>query len=179
MDLVVGRVGRAHGLTGEVAVEVRTDQPELRFVPGAHLRAGDERVLTIDTLRWHQDRLLIRFEGCEDRSDAENLRGVMLLVDVPDDERPDDPEEFYDHQLVGLAAVTVDGVAFGEVREVLHLPMQDVLAVRSEEGREVLVPFVSDIVPEIDLDGGRVLVDPPEGLLTDEDQPQEAPAHED
>lgn len=169
MELVIGRVGRAHGLTGEVAVDVRTDQPELRFVPGARLRAGDERMLTIDTLRWHQDKLLIRFEGCDDRTAAEELRGLELHVDVPDDERPEDPDEFYDHQLLGLAAVTVDGVAFGEVREVLHLPMQDVLAVRSERGREILVPFVSDIVPEVDLDGRRVLVDPPAGLLTDED----------
>src|SRR5262245_8277361 len=115
MELVVGRVGRAHGLTGEVAVDVRSDQPELRFVPGVPMRTGDERVLTIDTLRWHQDKLLIRFEGCDDRTAAENLRGLELLVDVPDDERPDDPEEFYDHQLVGLAAVTVDGEALGEV----------------------------------------------------------------
>jgi 16S rRNA processing protein RimM len=169
MELVVGRVGRAHGLTGEVAVEVRTDQPELRFVPGARLRAGDELVLTVETVRWHQQRLLIGFEGYLDRTAAEGLSGLFLEVDVPDDERPEDPDEFYDHQLVGLSAVTVDGEPIGEVHEVLHLPMQDVLAVRSEQGREVLVPFVADIVPSVDLEGGRVLVDPPAGLLTDED----------
>lgn len=173
VDLVVGRVGRAHGLTGEVAVEVRTDQPELRFVPGARLRAGDERVLTVESVRWHQQRLLIGFEGYEDRSAAEGLSGLLLQVDVPEDERPEDPDEFYDHQLVGLAAVTVDGTAIGEVHEVLHLPMQDVLAVRSEEGREVLVPFVAEIVPEIDLEAGRVLVDPPAGLLSDADSTDE------
>jgi 16S rRNA processing protein RimM len=100
-----------------------------------------------------------------DRSTAESLRGVLLLAEVADDERPDDPDEFYDHQLAGLAVVTTRGGHVGDVAEVLHLPSQDLLAVRTADGREVLIPFVAQIVPSIDLEAGRVVVDPPPGLI--------------
>ena len=167
--LVVGRVGRAHGLRGEVAVEVRTDDPEGRLGPGAVLLTEPAAAgpLTVETGRAHSGRLLLRFEGVVDRTGAEGLRGVLLVVDVPDDERPEDPEDFYDHQLVGLRAETLDGASVGEVSDVLHLPGQDVLAVRRPDGRESLVPFVEAIVPTVDLDGGRVVLDPPPGLLED------------
>lgn len=169
MELLVGKIGRAHGLRGEVAVQVRTDQPEDRFAAGMVFDT-DLGPLRITSLRWTSGRLLVHFEGVTDRTGAERLRGTSLVADVPDDERPEDPEEFFDHQLVGLHAQTVGGEDIGEVAEVLHLPMQDVLAVRTPEGREVLVPFVAEIVPEVDLDGGRVLLDPPPGLLGPEEE---------
>jgi 16S rRNA processing protein RimM len=167
VELVVGRVGKPHGLRGEVTVEVRTDSPELRFAPGTVLTTDPPmpRPLVVETMHWHSGRLLLAFEGVLDRSAAEALRNVRLVIDVPDDEVPEDPEEFYDHQLVGLAAVTVGGVEVGVVNEVLHLPSQELLALRTPDGREVLVPFVAEIVPQVDLPAGRVVLDPPPGLL--------------
>ena len=172
MQLVVGRIGRPHGVRGELTVEVRTDSPELRFAPGSSLTTDPAAAgpLVIDDARWHSGRLLLAFAGVRDRNAAEALRNVLLVVDVPDDETPDDPEEFYDHQLVGLAAVGPDGAVLGTVGDVLHLPSQELLAVRTVEGREVLVPFVHEIVPEVDVAGGRVLVTPPPGLF---DEPPE------
>ena len=167
MQLVVGRIGRPHGVRGEVTVEVRTDSPELRFAPGRKLATDPPTAgpLVVESLHWHSGRLLLTFAGVEDRTAAETLRNVLLVVDVPADERPEDPEEFYDHQLVGLAAVAADGGALGTVAEVLHLPSQELLAVKTPEGREVLVPFVAEIVPEVDLGGGRLLITPPPGLF--------------
>ncbi|MET9021214.1 ribosome maturation factor RimM [Actinopolymorpha sp. NPDC004070] len=164
MELLVGRIGRAHGLRGEVAVQVRTDAPEERFVPGASFTT-DKGELRIAAVRWSSGRLLVCFDGVRDRTAAEGLRGTDLVAVVSDDERPDDPDEFYDHQLVGLAALTVAGEIVGEVTEVVHLPMQDLLAVRTPDAGEVLVPFVAAIVPEVDLENRRILIDPPPGLL--------------
>jgi len=165
--LTVGRITRAQGVRGEVVVDVRTDDPDARFVEGAVLATEPERAgpLTIGRLRWQGTKLVVRFRNVPDRDAAEALRGVRLVVDVPDDERPEDPDEFYDHQLVGLQAVTVGGEAIGTVHEVLHLPAHDVLAIRRADDSEVLVPFVSEIVPDVDLDAKRILVDPPGGLL--------------
>ena len=169
MQLVVGRIGRPHGVRGELTVEVRTDSPELRFAPGSSLSTDPAAAgpLVIDDARWHSGKLLLSFAGVHDRDAAEALRNVRLVVDVPDDETPDDPEEFYDHQLVGLAAVAADGAALGTVADVLHLPSQELLAVTTPDGREVLVPFVREIVPEVDVTAGRVLVTPPPGLFDD------------
>ena len=169
LRLVVGRIGRAHGLRGDVAVDVRTDDPELRFAAGTVLLTDPPAVgpLTVESGKAHSGRLLLRFAGVADRTAAEALRGTLLVVDVDPDERPEDPDEFYDHQLVGLRVRTLDLVDVGEVADVLHLPAQDVLAVRREDGAEVLVPFVAAIVPVVDLDAGQVLVDPPAGLLED------------
>jgi 16S rRNA processing protein RimM len=107
VQLVVGRIGRPHGVRGELTVEVRTDSPELRFAPGTTVSTDPEAAgpLEIEAARWHSGRLLLSFVGVRDRTAAEGLRNVRLVVDVPDDETPEDPEEFYDHQLVGLAAV--------------------------------------------------------------------------
>jgi len=167
MLLVVGRVGRAHGLRGEVLVDVRTDSPELRLAPGAVLSTdpGSAGPLTVATGRVHSGRLLLHFAGIGDRSAAEALRGVLLLAEIDPDVLPDDQDEWYDHQLVGLDVVLTDGERVGEVREVLHLPGHDVLAVTRPDGTEVLVPFVSQIVPEVDLSANRLLVTPPPGLL--------------
>lgn len=167
MDVIVGRIGRPHGIRGEVTVEVRTDDPEGRLAPGSSLRTDPPTVgpLTIVRGHVHGGRLLLHFEGYDDRSAAERLRGVLLVADVDPAERPDDPDEFYDHQLVGLAVRTVDGEPVGVLHEMLHLPGQDVLAVRRPDGSEALVPFVSELVPVVDLDAGEIVVDPPPGLL--------------
>jgi 16S rRNA processing protein RimM len=167
LRLVVGRIGKAHGLRGEVSVEVRTDDPELRFGPGAELETepAERGPLTVAAGRVQSGRLLLSFEGVGDRTAAEALRNTLLIVEIDPDELPDDPEEFYDHQLVGLSVVTVDGRDVGTVAEMLHLPTQDVFAVRRPDGREALIPFVAQIVPEVDLERGAVVVDPPPGLL--------------
>lgn len=167
MLLVVGRVGRAHGIRGEVSVTVRTDDPDTRFAVGSELTTDPASAgpLRVAATRWHSGRLLVRFAGVSDRSAAEALRGVVLLVDHPLEERLADPDEFYDHQLVGLTAVTVAGEVVGVVSEVLHLPGQDVLALSRPDGSETLVPFVADLVPQVDLAGRRLLINPPPGLL--------------
>jgi 16S rRNA processing protein RimM len=176
-EVVVGRIGRPHGVKGEVSVEVRTDEPDRRFADGAVLRTqtprggaphgpGRPTTLTVEGTRWHQSRLLVSFAEVTDRTAAEALRGLALATDVDAAEVPDDPEEFYDHQLVGLAAVTTDGAPVGEVTEVVHGTGQDLLALRTPEGREVLVPFVSALVPVVDLSGRRIEVADRPGLLT-------------
>ncbi len=166
--LLVGRVGRAHGLEGEVTVDVRTDNPDRRFAPGTPF-TSDRGTLTVESAKWHSGRLLVRFVGVGDRTKAEGLRGTELRVEVAADERADDPEEYYDHQLVGLRAETDAGTTLGKVTDVLHLPSQDVIVVDCD-GRDVLIPFICELVPVVDLEGARlVIVDRP-GLLRDQDE---------
>jgi 16S rRNA processing protein RimM len=167
MQLVVGRIGRAHGVKGEVAVEVRTDDPDRRFAAGSSLRTDpvERGPLTVVRSRPHSGRLLVLFQGVADRDAAESLRGTLLTVDSADSQPLDDPDEFYDHELMGLAVVTLDGSPVGEVTDVLHPPGPDLLVVGREDGGEVLVPFVRDIVPTIDVPAGRLVLDPPPGLL--------------
>lgn len=174
MQLVVARIGRAHGIKGEVTVEVRTDEPELRLGPGAVLATEPASAgpLTIRNGRVHSGRLLLHFEGVGDRTAAEALRNTLLIAEVDPEERPDDPEEFYDHQLADLDVVTRDGTFIGRIESVAHLPSQDLLVVRREDGGEALVPFVTEIVPEIDLEEQRAVIDPPPGLLGDEEEPE-------
>jgi 16S rRNA processing protein RimM len=176
-EVVVGRIGKAHGIKGEVSVELRTDEPARRFTDGAVLATqsvqggppsgpGRPQALTVRSSRWHQARLLVTFEEIPDRTAAEAARGLLLAVEVDTEESPEDPEEFYDHQLVGLRAVTTDGAPVGEVVEVVHGSAQDLLSLRAEDGREILVPFVAQLVPEVDVPGGRVVVHDLPGLLT-------------
>ncbi|MFB1044912.1 ribosome maturation factor RimM [Streptomyces chrestomyceticus] len=169
MQLVVARIGRAHGIKGEVTVEVRTDEPELRLAPGAVLATDPPATgpLTIETGRVHSGRLLLRFEGVRDRTGAEALRNTLLIAEVDPEEVPEDPEEFYDHQLVDLDVVTRDGTEVGRIAEISHLPYQDLLIVRRPDGSEIMIPFVSEIVPEIDLAEQKAVIDPPPGLLDD------------
>ncbi len=168
MEVVVGRLGRAHGIHGEVSVEVRTDEPDLRFAAGAVLRLASPRPLqlTVASTRTHQDRLLVRFAELGDRTAAESLRGVELLAEVDAHAGPADPDEFYDRQLVGLAARTTDDLLVGTVVEVQHLPGQDLLVVRAAD-REHLIPFVTALVPSVDLAAGIVRVEAVPGLLDD------------
>jgi len=174
VEVVIGRIGRPHGVGGEVVVKIRTDEPERRFVDGATIvaereRDGIRRSLILESMRPQNDDLLVCFAGVDDRSAAEDIGGSLLLAQVPIAERPDDEDEFYDHQLIGLAAVTVDGTPIGEVREVIHLPLQDALAVVDAGGRELLFPFVAEIVVDVrvtDANGpGLVTIAAPEGLL--------------
>jgi 16S rRNA processing protein RimM len=169
MDLIVGRVVKAHGITGEVVVDVRTDDPDTRFAPGAHLRArpknGGDRTYVVESAREHSGRLLVRLTGVDDRNAAEALRGSLFLVDTEELPPIEDPDEFYDHQLEGLRVVTTDGRLVGNVAEVLHTAAGELLAVTSETGAEVLVPFVSAIVTDVSLVDQTVEIDPPEGLL--------------
>ena len=177
MEVVVGRIGRAHGIRGEVGVEVRTDEPERRFTVGAVLLTDPgARPLEIRSVRTHNDRLLLTFEGLADRTAVEPLSGALLVVDAADSEQPEDPDEFYDRQLVGLAVrpltdlLAQPGDSIGTVTEVLHLPVQDVLAVRRHDGAEVLVPFVAELVPVVDPVAGHVGVLDVPGLLADDDR---------
>jgi 16S rRNA processing protein RimM len=167
VQLVVGRVIRPHGVRGEVVVEIHTDSPAERFVVGSVLATDPEAAgpLTVDEVRPHQGRLLVTFEGFADRDVSDRLRGVLLLVDSDDLPEPEDPDEFRDHQLVGLRAQTPEGDELGTVVRIEHAPASDLLVLRLGDGRTGLVPFVRAIVPEVDIAGGRVVVTPPEGLF--------------
>lgn len=171
MLVVVGRIGRSHGVRGELSVELRTDEPDKRFAVGASLQTEGPRSrrLTIRSVRPHSGRLLVAFDEVCDRSDAEALRGAILSAEIEADQRPDDPEEFYDRQLIGLHVRVNDGGAVGEVTGVVHLPLQDALSVRRADGREVLVPFVAELVPEVDLASGTLRVADRPGLLDPDD----------
>lgn len=173
--IVVGRIGKPHGIKGEVSVEPRTDEPDRRFADGAELKSENKRPgapgpahLTVAGSRWHSGRLLVRFVEIADRNAAEAARGTLLSVDLDPSERPEDPDEFYDHQLVGLAVVTTDGRAVGTLKEIVHGTAQDLLVIAAD-GPDVLVPFVSQLVPEVDVPGGRIVVADLPGLLSDLD----------
>ena len=219
MQLVVGRVTRPHGVRGEVSVEVRTDDPDLRFAVGRVMATDPAAAgpLTVESVRWHSGRLLIRFAGIADRNQAEELRGTWLTLDSAEAGSTGDPDEFHDHELIGLAVVTTSGEPVGRVTDVRHFG-QDLLVIepaparsagragdwasRGGPGRggasrggaspdgtgpgrprpgwpraggpgaarrgltsELLVPFVAAIVPEVDVAAGRLVIDPPPGLL--------------
>jgi 16S rRNA processing protein RimM len=165
IEVLVGRVARPHGVQGEVALEVRTDEPERRFAVGTAFSTSRGR-LTVAATRWSGRRLLVCFEEAADRDAAERLRGTELVLEVSDEETPDDPEEFYDHQLIGLRVVGVSGDALGRIASVLHLPAHDVLVVE-RNGTEAMVPFVAEHVPAVDVAGGSVTVADGSGLFDD------------
>jgi 16S rRNA processing protein RimM len=175
MQVTVGRIGRPHGVRGDVVVGVRTDEPELRFARGSRLDTDPVAVgpLTVAGFRWHSGELLVRFAEVGDRTAAAELGGTWLLVDSAALGALDDPDEFRDGDLVGLTVRTVDGAVVGTVADVLHHG-QDVLAVdpvgaAGAAGAQILVPFVKAIVPEVDVAGGFLVIDPPEGLLNLDD----------
>ena len=192
MQIAVGQVVRAHGIRGEVLVAVRTDEPGARFAPGSVLptEPPERGPLTVAAARWHSGRLIVAFEGVGDRTAAEGLRGTLLILDSAQITSLSDPDEFYDHELIGLGVVTAAGDPVGVVADVLHHG-QDLLVVRREgapgqatpgqvapgsrgrEAAEALVPFVSAIVTDVDLGAGRLVIDPPPGLL-DPDEAIEA-----
>jgi 16S rRNA processing protein RimM len=169
--IIVGRIGRPHGIRGEVVIGVRTDEPDLRFAVGATLGFGPnpdddppaEAILRVTAKRWHSGQLLVAFAGITDRTAAGELTGSWLSVDASQ-LPPLDPDEFRDHELIGLSVRTQAGQAVGVVTDVRHYG-QDLLVVRHPDGEEYLVPFVRPIVPEVDVAAGLIVIDPPPGLL--------------
>ncbi|EPD29356.1 ribosome maturation factor RimM [Gleimia europaea] len=165
MELLVAVVGPAHALKGEVALDLRTDSPQERFFEGAQFDAASHGVLTVESIRVHKGRMLVKFEEIHDRTDAEELRGAHLMVNV--DESQDEDDAWYPHELMGLKVRTIAGEPRGMVARFVPGAAQDLLVV-DYDGREVLVPFVRQIVPEVLLDEGTIVVDPPGGLFDDE-----------
>lgn len=177
-QLRVGRLLKAHGLKGALKVELYTDEPEKRFVPGAvfSLQVPTSspwhgKTLELAEFRWYNTQPVAFFTGVADRSTAETLVKAILWVDKPTAELPDEQDAWYDHQLVGLRAIR-DGVDVGRVARVDHLPAQDLLAIDTGE-TEVLVPFVAAIVPFVDLAAGTLTITPPPGLFEDSPEPPE------
>ncbi|MGW5438239.1 ribosome maturation factor RimM [Nocardia asteroides] len=174
MELVVGRVAKSHGVRGELVVEVRTDEPELRFAPGVVLhgkmpKSAAIRDYTVKSVREHSGRLLVFVEEITDRTAADALRGMLFVVDSESLPPSDDEDAFYDHELEGLRVEFGDGTAVGTVTEVLHSAAGELLSVRAaDDGREILIPFVTAIVPTVSIADGLVVIDPPEGLLDPE-----------
>jgi len=165
MQVIVGRIGRAHGLRGEVVIAVRTDEPDLRFAVGAQVEAEQRGTFTVAAARWHSGLLLVAFAGIADRTAASELAGTWLSVDTSSLPPTGDPEEFRDHELIGLSVRTVAGQPVGVVSDVLHHG-QDLLVIRpADSGEDRLVPFVAPLVPEVDLEAGVLVINPPPGLL--------------
>lgn len=167
MKRVVGRISRAHGIRGELNVDIRTDEPERRFAAGSDVFV-DDRQLTVRSARRHGDRMVVAFTEIRDRNDAEALQGVIVEIEVDRHDLPEGADEFYDHQLVGLAARTSDGVLLGHITEVIHLSAQDTIVV-NDGSREVLVPFVAALVPEVNVASGFIVVADRPGLLKPEE----------
>lgn len=160
-DVLVARIGKPHGLRGEVTVQVHTDAPQERFVVGAVFATEPDRgSLTVRSARLHNGIQLLAFEEAADRTAAEGLRGTRLLAAEADED-----DAFYEDDLVGLAVVSTDGTALGTVTALHARPAQDLLEIELPDGRTAYLPFVEEIVPEVDLDAGRVVADPPPGLL--------------
>jgi 16S rRNA processing protein RimM len=179
-QLRVGRLTKAHGLKGAIKVELYTDEPDKRFVPGAvfTLQVPEEspwfgKTLELTELRWYNEHAVAFFVGVPDRTAAESLIKAILWIDV-EGETATEPDAWYDHQLVGVA-VERDGLKVGKVSRVEHMPAQDLLVISTPKG-EVMLPFVKALVPSVDLEKGIVTITPPGGLfeeIVDEDEPAE------
>ena len=170
IEVIVGVIGRAHGTRGEVAIELRTDEPDRRFASGQQLRAeGSTRIFTVVSYRDHAGLRLVKFQELSDRTTADTVRGVRLVAEVVANERPVDAGEFYDRQLIGLMVRTAAGADAGRVVSVLHLPQQDLLEVDTPQGRR-LVPFVEPLVPRVELDQGWLQVADVAGLLNETEE---------
>jgi 16S rRNA processing protein RimM len=178
-QLRVGRLTKAHGLKGALKLELFTDEPERRFVPGATFTLQvptsspwHGKTIELAELRWYNSHAVGFFVGVGTREEAETLVRAILWVDHDVTELPAESDAWYDHQLVGLRALR-DGVEVGRVARVDHLPAQDLLAIDTAAG-EVLVPFVSAMVPTVDITAGTVTLTPPPGLfeeLPDDETP--------
>ncbi len=162
MQLVVGRIGRAHGVLGEATVQVQTDDPDVRFKVGAKLSLDNGKDLTIRSARWHNQILLLAFDGIIDRNQIEELRDQMISAEV--DITSLSPGEYHYQQLLGCQVFLQSDELIGEVDEIVKLPGQDLLSV-AKNGKKVLIPMVKKIIISIDVLAKKIVVDPPEGLL--------------
>ncbi|BBE23034.1 ribosome maturation factor RimM [Arthrobacter sp. MN05-02] len=165
MEVLVARIGKPHGIRGEVTVQLFTDAPEDRFEAGETFRVEGAAVteLTVVKARWNKDILIVGFEQVPDRNQAETLRGAKLFLDTAGSE-DDDEDAWYEHELVGLD-VRVDGESVGKVTGLRTMAVQDLLVVELTTGHEALVPFVGEIVPDVDPEAGFVTIVPPAGLF--------------
>ncbi|MBO1267052.1 ribosome maturation factor RimM [Arthrobacter cavernae] len=166
MQLQVARIGKPHGIRGEVTVQVLTDAPGERFVPGTEfvVEPASAGPLTVISARWNKDILLLGFEEIADRNAAEAIRGAKLFIETEDIDDEDDDEGWYEHELVGLEA-RVGSQVVGKVSALNTMPVQDLLVVEGADGKEILIPFVDEIVPEVNIEEGYILLTPPAGLF--------------
>ncbi|MBM7825671.1 16S rRNA processing protein RimM [Arcanobacterium pluranimalium] len=174
MKLIVAIIGAAHGLKGEVKLDVRTDSPQRRLHTGAALETepADVGPLTVLKTREYKGMTFARFEGINDRTTAESLRGVQLVIETDEDDVEEDA--WYSHELVGLEALDPDGYELGIVVGLQPMPAQDLLLVREPDGRIAQVPFVHEIVTEVDIDDHCVIIDAPAGLFSDDELADDA-----
>ncbi len=170
MQLTVAKIGAPHGLKGEVRLDVRTDVPERRLAVGTMLETDPQEAgpLTIERTREYKDATYVIFSECRDRTGAEALRGISLVVET-DEEEEIEEDAWYSHELVGLEVLDSDGYTLGEVIALEPMPAQDLLVVREPDGIITRVPFVKEIVTEVDIDDGCIVVDAPAGLFSDEE----------
>lgn len=161
MRLLVGRIGRAHGIHGEATIEVRTDNPEDRFAIGARVHTDTHGDLLITSHRVHNGILLLGFENIADRNAIEKFRDTLLYCDVDIDAESEYEDDYHVLQLIGCAAVLESGKEFGMVSDVINLPGQDLLAINTPNG-EVLIPFVHQLVPTVDIKNKKLTVIPPQ-----------------
>ena len=169
MDLVVGRLGRPHGVHGEISVEVRTDEPELRFAKGSKLSIKESNnQLTVLSSRWHQEKMLVKFEEITDRDRANEIKGKTLTIKIDPNSIETKKDQYYEFQLAGLKVIDKNDKTLGKIKEVITNLAQDLLVVETVDKREVLVPFVKQIVTNVDLDKKQVIMDPPTGLFDEE-----------
>lgn len=175
--VVVGRIGRAHGVHGEVRVEPLTDYPELRFARGSNLLIGHQgggapRRATVVSSRPHRSVLLVRFDIAEHREAAQALTGSEVLVAIDEVYDPG-PDAFYEYELVGLEVFTIGGVRLGVVETLIETGAADVLVIASVDeagvSREILVPLIGDVIQEIAIEHSRITIDPLPGLLGEEE----------
>ena len=166
MLLVVGRIGRAHGVLGEATIEIRTDLPDERFVVGTQLHTDPAMngPLTIESARDHNGILLLKFLKINDRTAIELVRDTLLLAEVDMTQEAVHQDEYHVQQLIGCEVVLKSGVRIGHLTDVLNLPGQDLLAIEGDRG-EILIPFIAEFVPQVDLENRRIVVVPPPGLL--------------
>jgi 16S rRNA processing protein RimM len=178
MQLQVARIGKPHGIRGEVTVQVLTDAPEDRFVPGTEfvVEPASAGPLTVNSARWNKDILLLGFDGIDTRNDAETLRGAKLFIETEELDEDDD-EGWYEHELVGLEA-RVGSRVVGKVAALNTMPVQDLLLVKTPEGEEILIPFVEQIVPEVNVEEGFILLTPPDGLFEVNSDQDEVPGQD-
>mgnify|MGYP006274441615 FL=1 len=168
MQLVVGRIGRAHGVRGDLFVEPFTDEPDKRFADGEQLKTSNDQFVTVHSSKWHSGKLVVHFVGVDDRNDAEAIRGLELFADVDPQELPEEEGEYYDRQLIGMDIV-MNGDVIGVINDVIHLPSQDLIEFTMADERKILLPFVSEFVPDVDVASNRMVITPPNGLINEDE----------